>query len=42
MVSVDRLRKAYKAGALTKDEVNKVGYNKFLNLEGEIRVVIDE
>lgn len=39
---VDRLRKAYKAGTLTKDKVNKVGYNKFLNLEGEIRVVIDE
>ena len=37
-----RLRKAYKSGTLTKDRVNKIGYNKFLELEGEVKVTINE
>lgn len=39
---VEKLRKSFKAGKLTKDNVNKRGYNKFLSLEGDVNVKIDE
>ena len=37
-----RLEKRVKAGKLTKQSINHRGYNKFLTLEGEITVKIDE
>lgn len=36
-----RLEKAYRTGALTKDNVNKRGYNKFLTMDGRVKVSID-
>lgn len=39
---VDRLRKAYAKGTLTKENVNKRGYNKFLEISKDITVRIDE
>lgn len=36
-----RLEKSYKRGTLTKENVNKRGYNKFLDMEGEVNVRID-
>ena len=39
---VEKLRKAFKAGKLTKDNVNRRGYNKFLSLDGDINVTINE
>ena len=39
---VDRLRKAYSKGTLTKENVNKRGYNKFLNISKDITVSINE
>jgi hypothetical protein len=39
---VARLRKAYRSGTLTKDKVNKIGYNKFLELERDVKVTISE
>ena len=39
---VEKLRKAFKAGKLTKDNVNKRGYNKFLSLDGDVNVTINE
>ena len=38
---IRRLEKAYKRGTLTKDNMNKRGYNKFLKMEGNIKVAID-
>lgn len=38
---IRRLEKAYKRGTLTKDNINKRGYNKFLKMEGNIKVAID-
>ena len=35
------LEKAYKHGALTKDNINKRGYNKFLSMDGEVKVAIN-
>jgi hypothetical protein len=35
------LEKAYKRGTLTKDNVNKRGYNKFLTMRGDVKVEID-
>ncbi|PIV50929.1 MAG: transposase, partial [Flavobacteriaceae bacterium CG02_land_8_20_14_3_00_34_13] len=37
---VERLEKAYKGGTITKENVNKRGYNKFLELSSNVRVVI--
>jgi len=37
---VERLRKAYGSGRLTKDQVNKRGYNKFLEISKDVQVVI--
>ena len=38
---VARLRKAYARGTLTKDKVNKRGYNKFLDISKDITVSIN-
>lgn len=35
------LEKSYRKGTLTKDNVNKRGYNKFLVMEGDVKVSID-
>jgi len=37
-----KLRKRVKTGRLTKESINNRGYNKFLSLEGETVVTIDE
>jgi len=39
---VKRLEKKFKSGRLTKDNVNNRGYNKFLTLEGNMTVKIDQ
>ena len=36
-----RLEKAYRRGSLTKEHINKRGYNKFLSMEGDVKVTID-
>lgn len=38
---IRRLEKAYSRGSLTKDNINKRGYNKFLKMDGNIKVTID-
>ena len=38
---IRRLEKAYRRGALTKDNINKRGYNKFLSMDGDVRVAIN-
>lgn len=38
---VARLRKAYAKGTLTKDKVNKRGYNKFLDISKDVMVSIN-
>ncbi len=38
---IRRLEKAYKHGALTKCNINKRGYNKFLSMDGEVKVTIN-
>ena len=38
---IRRLEKAYKRGTLTKDNINKRGYNKFLTMQGDVRVTIN-
>ncbi len=37
-----RLEKQIKSGKLTKSSINNKGYNKFLKLEGELAVTIDQ
>lgn len=39
---VERLTKRLKSGKLTKSSLNKRGYNKFLELDGEVHVRLDE
>lgn len=39
---IERLRKAFKSGHITKQQVNKRGYNKFLEISKDIEVVISE
>lgn len=39
---IARLRKAYKSGHITKQQVNKRGYNKFLEISKDIEVRISE
>lgn len=39
---LERLKKQITSGKLTKEHINNKGYNKYLKLEGEIKVVIDE
>ncbi len=38
---VERLKKAYAKGTLTKDKVNKRGYNKFLDISKDVTVSIN-
>ena len=38
---IERLKKLVSKGTVGKDQVNKRGYNKFLKLEGEIKVGLD-
>lgn len=38
---IKRLEKEYKSGSITKDKINKRGYNKFLKLADNISVEID-
>lgn len=39
---VERLRKAYKSGKLTKGQVNRHGYNKFLEISKDVEVSISQ
>lgn len=39
---VERLRNAYRNGHLTKQQVNRRGYNKFLEISKDVEVVISE
>ncbi len=36
-----RLEKAYQSGRLTKENINRRGYNKFLSISKDVRVTID-
>ena len=38
---IRRLEKAYSRGTLTKENINKRSYNKFLKLEGDVKVSIN-
>ena len=38
---IRRLEKAYRNGALTKRNISKRGYNKFLSMDGVVRVAIN-
>lgn len=38
---IRRLEKAYRRGTLTKENINKRGYNKFLKMEGDVKVTIN-
>ena len=39
---LERLRKAYAKGTLTKEDVNRRGYNRFLDISKDITVSINE
>ncbi len=39
---IQRLRKAYSSGKIKKQNVNQRGYNKFLVIENDVMVSIDE
>lgn len=39
---MERLRKSFASGKITKDKINKRGYNKFLKIENDVAVAIDE
>ena len=39
---MERLKKLLSSGKLTKKQINNKGYNKYLRLEGEVNIVIDE
>ena len=39
---VARLEKSYKTGRLTKDKINKRGYNKFLEISKDVQVTISQ
>lgn len=38
---VKRLKKAYKSGRITKENINKRGYNKFLEISDDVKVSIN-
>jgi len=39
---IKRLQKAYKSGNITKDNINKRGYNKFLEISDNVKVTINQ
>jgi transposase len=39
---VKRLKTSYKSGKITKENINKRGYNKFLEISNNVRVVINQ
>ena len=39
---VEKLRRRYASGSLTKDKLNKHGYSKFLEISKDVRVVINQ
>ena len=39
---VERLKKAYASGKITKDKINKRGYSKFLQIDNDVSVSINE
>jgi len=39
---VNRLKKAFKSCTITKENINKRGYNKFLEISDDVQVVINE
>jgi transposase len=39
---VDRLKKAYKSGNINKENINKRGYNKFLEISDNVKVTINQ
>jgi len=39
---VKRLRTSYKSGTITKENINKRGYNKFLEISDDVQVVINQ
>jgi transposase len=39
---VKRLKTAYKSGTITKENINKRGYNKFLDITDDVQVVINQ
>jgi len=39
---VKRLKTAYKSGTITKENINKRGYNKFLDISNDVQVVINQ
>jgi transposase len=39
---IKRLQKAYKSGQLTKENINKRGYNKFLEISDNVKVAINQ
>lgn len=39
---IQRLHRAYSSGKITKQNINKRGYNKFLNIENDVLVSIDQ
>ena len=39
---MERLRKAYASGKMTKDKINRRGYGKFLRIDNDVAVSIDE
>lgn len=39
---VKRLQKAYKSGNITKENINKRGYNKFLKISDNVKVMINQ
>ena len=42
MLFRSRLKKAYKSGTITKEHINKRGYNKFLEISDDVQVVINQ
>jgi transposase len=40
--SVERLKKAYKNGNINKENINKRGYNKFLEISDNVKVTINQ
>ena len=39
---VERLRRAYASGKITKDKINRRGYSKFLKIENDVSVSLNE